>query len=357
MEKRLTMKDIALAAGVSPATVHIALSGKPGIREETRQRIRELAAGSGYRVNNAAAALSRKALRVAALIPQPTGENRYYYTYMWEAVREFAALASDWNIELVDVPYVPGETIGSLNRRLAQLLGQGIDGLLTLAHTYGSGEIDIRPFAAQGVPVVLLNSDLPDAGRLCCVMPDYGMIGRTMGELTARLLPPQAKLLLCGEDPQMPPHTLVEQAYAAYLGQYAPGMRLVYLPDEAESREENLRRIAQALRAGAFDGCVAVSARCTAQLGTVLQQTGLAGKVMALGCDLFPESLQLLKAGVYTCLIHKKPYEQAYYGMKYLVDYLVEGTAPAHRVISPGAEVVFRTNCAQFDNPGCRLVL
>lgn len=50
-DRKMTMKDIAGLAGVSAMTVSAALSGKPGVSEKTRKRIREIAAALNYTPN------------------------------------------------------------------------------------------------------------------------------------------------------------------------------------------------------------------------------------------------------------------------------------------------------------------
>ena len=48
---RVTVKDVAKVAGVSPGTVSNALSGKRPVSEETRQRVLDAIAELGYRPN------------------------------------------------------------------------------------------------------------------------------------------------------------------------------------------------------------------------------------------------------------------------------------------------------------------
>lgn len=55
--KRITISDIARAAGVSAGAVSFALNGRPGVSEETRKRILEIAEQQQWRPNTAARAL------------------------------------------------------------------------------------------------------------------------------------------------------------------------------------------------------------------------------------------------------------------------------------------------------------
>lgn len=57
-QKRPTIADIAAAAGVSKGAVSYALNGKPGVSEQTRARVLELAARMGWHPSSAARALS-----------------------------------------------------------------------------------------------------------------------------------------------------------------------------------------------------------------------------------------------------------------------------------------------------------
>ncbi|MDF3128532.1 LacI family DNA-binding transcriptional regulator [Kiritimatiellaeota bacterium B1221] len=58
MQKRVTMKDIALRAGVHPSSVSMALKNHPRIGKDTRQRIQQLAREMGYVPDPALSALS-----------------------------------------------------------------------------------------------------------------------------------------------------------------------------------------------------------------------------------------------------------------------------------------------------------
>ena len=62
--KRATIKDVAREAGVSPALVSIVLNDTPGASEQTRERVRRIAADLGYRPDAHAAFLRRRRARL-----------------------------------------------------------------------------------------------------------------------------------------------------------------------------------------------------------------------------------------------------------------------------------------------------
>ena len=72
-----TQSDVARAAGVSRSLVSLALSGSPKVAASTRERIEEVAASLGYRVNVSAASLARKRSSIIGLV-LPNLRNAFF---------------------------------------------------------------------------------------------------------------------------------------------------------------------------------------------------------------------------------------------------------------------------------------
>ena len=65
MEKRVTIYDIAARLGISTATVNRALTGKPRVKEQTRELVLKTAAEMGFKPNTLARSLARRRLKLA----------------------------------------------------------------------------------------------------------------------------------------------------------------------------------------------------------------------------------------------------------------------------------------------------
>ena len=65
---RVTLDDIALAAGTSIATVSRALGGSPRVAAPTRERIEKVAEELGYRANIAASLLASARPQILGLV-------------------------------------------------------------------------------------------------------------------------------------------------------------------------------------------------------------------------------------------------------------------------------------------------
>lgn len=349
MDKRTTITDIAKRAGVSIGTVHCALNGKPGVSERTRLRIAELAKQMDYRPNAVAASLKRKTIRIAAAFPGPTEESRYYFSFIWQGLRDSIRARSDYNVGLVEVPFYIGAN-SQANELSALLETEQIDGLITTGYTDMRGMTAVQGFVQKGVPVVLVGDDNPSSGRLFCVQPDYRIIGRTLAELLSRQVPEDGGVLISAGDVTVPSHYLILQGFDAFLSENGC-KNPVYKVHEGGGRKMAYEHLVRELKnRDDLACCWSVNARGSVLLGEALVETGRAGELAAVGSDLFEENVRFLRDGVFTNLLYKNPYAQAYTAVKHLAEYLIKDERPPQDVICIGSEIIFRSSLPMYDN-------
>ena len=349
MDKRTTITDIAKRAGVSIGTVHCALNGKPGVGEETRRRIVELAKQMNYRPNTVAASLKRKTLRIAAAFPGPTEESRYYYSFIWQGLRESILDRSDFNVSLVEVPFYMGPN--SQGSELSSLLEtEAIDGLITTGYADLRGMTAVQGFVQRGIPVVLVGDDNQKSGRLLCIRPDYQIIGRTIAELLTRQIPKDSGILVLAGDVIVPSHYMITQGFDAYLSENNYKNPVYKVHENGEQRMVYEHLLRELNGRDDLSACWSVNARNSVLLGRALLETGRAGALAAIGSDLFEENVRFLRDGVFTNLLYKNPYAQAYIAVKHLVEYLIKGVRPPQDVIYIGSEMIFRSSLPMYDN-------
>jgi DNA-binding LacI/PurR family transcriptional regulator len=100
-DRRVSIKDVARAAGVSVTTVSHALNGKGRLNELTRRRVKDLADRLGYQPNPAARSLVSGSTRLIAAVPSAPAEPRIEssaFTYFTEVIGAAtgAAVARDY---------------------------------------------------------------------------------------------------------------------------------------------------------------------------------------------------------------------------------------------------------------------
>ena len=349
MSKRITIKDIAALAGVSLGSVHCALAGKAGVGENTRRRILDIAKKHNYTPNAVAASLKRRTLNIGAAFPAPNEQNYggFYYPFLWKGVRDCLRSQADFNINLVELPYEK-DTAGR-DGEIARLVRNGkLDGIVTVVYMDAFGKEPVAHFSGLGIPVALVGSDFPGSGRLCCVQPNYVVVGRTLAELVTNQISEDGAVLIFAGHVGLASNYLTIAAFDAYMHENSR-FNPVYKINYEAFGEEGRDRIRHELETRPeIAACIGINARGSVMLGQALAASGRAGEVVAVGSDLFEENIAFLRDGVFTNLLYKNPRRQAYLAARILADHLARGINPAESVAYVNSEIIFRSSLPMY---------
>ncbi|WP_418969621.1 LacI family DNA-binding transcriptional regulator [Alloscardovia omnicolens] len=85
-KSKVTISDVARAAGVSNSAVSYALNGKPGVSEETRDKVLKVAERMGWKPNMAAKALSDASTRTVGLVVEVDPDVLSVESYFMELI-------------------------------------------------------------------------------------------------------------------------------------------------------------------------------------------------------------------------------------------------------------------------------
>lgn len=347
-EKRITIKEIANIAGVSIGAVHSALYDKPGVSEETKNRILKIVRENNYHLNTAAASLKRKPMNVAVAIPALSSVNRYYFNNLWAALNNYKNTLKDYNISFIELPYYIGDSL--LENELLRLCNEkdlsGIIGFIGFMDS--AAKAVLSKFAEKGVTVVLVGEDYESSNRICCVLPDYDMTGRMVGELISRQLHNEGRVLVCAGTVTIPAHYEVADGVYNYFKENQLPNQIIR-KNYSHNIDDHYKSLVDILSKNSdISACFAVTARESKLLGKALEATGKAGRMIAVGSDIFEENMDFLERGVFTNLLNKNPYSQMLVALKCTVDYLVRDIKPVKEKIYVGTEIVFKSSLAMY---------
>ncbi|MBM6605343.1 MULTISPECIES: Mal regulon transcriptional regulator MalI [Leclercia] len=144
--KKITINDVALAAGVSVSTVSLVLSGKGRISPATGQRVNDAVEQLGFVRNRQAASLRGGQSGVIGLIVRDLTSP--FYAELTAGLTE-ALEAQGRMVFLLH----GGREAGQLVQRLEMLLTQGVDGVIIAGASGVSSELCERA-AEKGIPLV-----------------------------------------------------------------------------------------------------------------------------------------------------------------------------------------------------------
>lgn len=151
--RRVSMADVARAAGVSSQTVSRVSNGHPGVVESTRQQVLTAMKELGYRPNSAARALKSGEFRTIGVILFSLATTGNVRTV--EAIATSAA-AQGYAITLIPVAVPTRDEVRGAFTRLGELAVDGVV-LLMAVHLLDTTEVTLPP----GVKVVVVDSDAP----------------------------------------------------------------------------------------------------------------------------------------------------------------------------------------------------
>lgn len=356
MKKRTTIKDIANLAGVSLGSVHCALNGKPGVGDETRARILRTAKQLGYHPNAIAASLKRKSLKIAAVIPELSGENRFHYQAVKDGITDYVKTLQDYNVELITVSYAESETEAQVSEMNSLAARDDISGIVSVGYTPTTGIISLRKAEEKQIPTVLVGNDVPQSGRICCVLPDYLMVGKTMAEQMLNTIGKDSSILICAGSKVIPSNYLIVEGIENYLRENNATGNIFKVYGSAQSKSQSTE-ITDILIGQKVSGCCAVTARSSARLGNILENQTETGQIFSIGVDLFEETITYLRRGIFNNLVQNNPYKSAYLATKLLTEYLMKDIKPAMDLIHIGSEIIFKSNLPMYENGYYRMLM
>ena len=153
---RVSIKDIAKAAGVSHSTVSRALSDSPLVSDETKARVQHLAQEMGYSPNTLARSLVTRQTYTVGVVVTTIADP-----FIAEVVQGIEATAHDhgYTVVLCTSGAEPEREIAAVE----MLRSKRVDGVIVTSSRVGA--LYLEHLERIGVPIVLINNHNEQSGR------------------------------------------------------------------------------------------------------------------------------------------------------------------------------------------------
>lgn len=175
---RITIKDVAKYANVSPATVSLVLNHRPGVNEGTKKRVLEASDKLGYVPNQTARGLVCKKQYVIGLVV--TNIDNPFFSDLIIKVQK-AVEKTEYRLLLG----YSEDKVAKEKRTIEYMIEQGVDGLLIVPSRDGEQELEhLYKLKHLGIPFVFLTSAYRGI-QSDCIMSD---LENAMYEATRLLL-------------------------------------------------------------------------------------------------------------------------------------------------------------------------
>jgi ribose transport system substrate-binding protein len=178
---------------------------------------------------------------------------------------------------------------------------------------------DIDSALQQGIPVITIDADAPGSKRLFFIGSDNYAIGRLGGELLVKLLGGKGNVVIFSYPRQ---HNLTErqQGYQSVFETH-PGIKVTQAVDIQGDPAIAYTTAKQLLTSKApVDAFVCLEAVACPEVGEVVSETNMTGKVTIMAMDTDQRTLKWIQQGLVSATIAQKSYTMAYLGVKMLDD-------------------------------------
>jgi len=347
MHFRVTIKDIAALAGVSPGTVDRVLHKRGNVSSKAREQIERAMQELNYEPNYFASALAHnRTLQIKVLLPDYRSD--LYWEQPYAGVEKAAHAARHFGCQ-VDWFFFNLDNAEDFCKQSAQILETSPDVLLFAPIFQEEAEHTLQVCAAAGVQAVLINTNLEDQQALCYVGQVSFQSGVLAGKLLALSVSPGDALLILHLDKQISDakHLLEKERGLRHFFEQHAAVAIHRIELESFEDSELLRHTLLLF----FEEYPAVKAVfvSNSRAYRVLDALGsdFPADIRLVGFDLIPPNLNYLESGQIDFLINQNPAQQGYQAIMNVVDYFIFKRA-VERVQYLPLDIVVAENAAYY---------
>ncbi|MGM0419855.1 MAG: LacI family DNA-binding transcriptional regulator [Bacillota bacterium] len=164
MVKKVTIKDVADKAGVSPSTVSRVISDSSSISQPTKDKVTKIMNEMGYYPNAIARSLVKQKTRTIGLVMSRPTDRALANPFFSGVIQGIAAVAQEKNYSLLFAAADSYQV--EYDEALKQLQAGRVDGLILLASRIN--DVLIKKLLEHGFPFVLIgrSQEYPDIPRV-----------------------------------------------------------------------------------------------------------------------------------------------------------------------------------------------
>jgi len=343
--KQAGIKDIARALNVSIGTVDRALHDRPGVNEQTKYRVLQMANKLGYRPNIAAQSLRlNRRISIAAILPR---EISHFFDPLRAGIRS-AAEATVGTQVVLDFHEYPRLSFGE-EEAFAKATSKHYDGIIFLPGNMRRFDPIISKLTRAGTAMMCVGSDAPNSDRIGSVATHAHVSGAIAAELLAMKMTKKANVAVFSGELSTMDHAEKLRGFASTLALQAPHLSLLPTLESHERPTAAYKQAKQLMQGRNRPEGLYLSTANGIPVLRALEELGLLEKVHIVTTDLYHALIPLIELGKITATIHQRPFTQGKLAFEKLVAYLL-GEDQRQPYIRLAPHVVFRSNLSLFSS-------
>lgn len=322
----VTIKEIAAMAGVSRGTVDKVLNHRPGVKQETKEKVLRIANEMHYQPNFLGKALvqSKDPLKIGIIL---TPEYNPYIQEIIKGIKEGNDEFSAFGIEIITKKLKSLDPFEQLSI-IQELVAEGVQGLAVFPLN-NSRVIDcLNTLIEQKVAIVTFNSKVSGCNDLCFVGQDHYKGGRTAAGLMGRICSPDASVGVIISSMHLSCHQDRLMGFREKLMETYPGIKIVEIQENQDRGETAYQITKKYLEKYPNLQGIYLTSGGIFGIGQALAEAGKTSDVRVICHDVIDNTVELLSNGTVDFAIGQNPTQQGYLLVKTLFDYLIKRQKP-----------------------------
>lgn len=319
MMKKYTIKDIAQLAGVSKGTIDRVIHNRGNVAKDVEDKVKQLLSDINYQPNLIARNLkNNKIFEIGVLIPDPKKDA--YWDVCTDGIHQALSEFNAFDIRLNTFLYDPTDTDDFLKNN-EDMLNTTPDAILMVPLFYKEAKKVLEDYRSLNIQVCTFNNQI-NASAATFIGQNLYQSGRVAAKLVHSISSVGDMAII---------HIDEKYKNAVHMQEKEKGFRSYF--EDIESFENSVLKCKikyteteDKLRDFLKDhpnltGIFVTNSKAF-HVARLLESENKM-HIKLVGYDLLTENVNYLSVGVIDFLIHQNPRQQAYLGLKFLIEHLV----------------------------------
>ena len=338
-----TLQNIADLSGVSRGTVDRVLNNRGSVSPKIEQRVRNVANTLKYSPNIAGKALASKKKKMKfgyilfdSMESNSISGNAYGIEKYAKVLLEYGVVV-EFRCQNTDNPMIQAEYID-------ELIELGISGLVIMP-IYHPLVIDrLKRLTSSGFPIITVNSDIPECGRLAYVGCNYYKSGEIAAGFINIVTDRKANIGIVIGSPKIPSLTHRARGFCEYTEKHFSHFRIIEtIPDYDDDSGSFCATMDMYKRYPEIDVLYIVATGVNGVCNAVYE-LGIAEKIIIVCCDVTKEICDMIREGIISATVAQLPRIQSAKPLRLLFSYLCLGKAPENEINYTETKIVIKEN-------------